>query len=105
MLSDTADPTDLARLEAMAAQLAASGHFRVLRRIAPRPSVTPPAGAPTRLGLLLDLETTGLDPIQDEIIEMAMLPFTCGLDGSVYAVSEPFSRLRPSPRNPFHLQS
>jgi DNA polymerase-3 subunit epsilon len=94
MLPDAADPTNLNQLEAMAAQLAASGHFRVLRRIAPRPTVMPPAGTPTRLGLLLDLETTGLDPIQDEIIEMAMLPFTYGLDGTVYAVGEPFSRLR-----------
>jgi hypothetical protein len=40
------------------------------------------------------LETTGLDPLQHEIIEMAMLPFTYGLDGALYAVGEPFSQLR-----------
>ncbi|MBO1077241.1 hypothetical protein [Roseomonas marmotae] len=72
MLTRAADPPDLPQLEAMAAQLAASGHYRVLRRITPRPAVTPPPGMPTRLGLLLDLETTGLDAAQDEIIEMAM---------------------------------
>ncbi|QTI82050.1 3'-5' exonuclease (plasmid) [Roseomonas marmotae] len=98
MLTRAADPPDLTQLEAMAAQLAASGHYRVLRRIAPRPALTPPPGTPTRLGLLLDLETTGLDAAQDEIIEMAMLPFTYGLDGTVYAVGKPFSRLRQPTR-------
>jgi len=85
---------DPAELEAMAALLEASGHYRVLRRIEPRAPVEIPAGVPTRLGLLLDLETTGLDAAQDEIIEMALLPFTYGLDGTVYSVGAPFSRLR-----------
>jgi hypothetical protein len=30
-------------------------------------------------------EATGLDPLRDEIVEMALLPFTYGLDGTVYA--------------------
>jgi DNA polymerase-3 subunit epsilon len=85
---------DPAELEAMAALLEASGGYRVLRQIVPRAPVAVPDGVPTRLGLLLDLETTGLDAAQDEIIEMALLPFTYGLDGTVYAVGEPFSRLR-----------
>ena len=94
MPDDVADPLDPAQLEALAAQLEASGQYRVLRRITPRPPQDIPPGVPTRLGLLLDLETTGLDPSQDEIIEMAMLPFTYGLDGTVYALGAPFSRLR-----------
>lgn len=90
-LTNLPDPS---QLEAMAARLEASGQYRVLRRITPRPPLDVPPDVPTRRGLLLDLETTGLDPVQDEIIEMAMLPFTYGLDGTVYAVGEPFSRLR-----------
>ncbi|MXP66079.1 3'-5' exonuclease [Roseomonas sp. M0104] len=82
------------KLEAMAAALEASGRYQVLRRIAPRPATECPPGVPTRLGLLLDLETTGLDPAQDEIIAFAMLPFTYRLDGTLYQVGEPFSRLR-----------
>lgn len=78
----------------MAAVLEASGQYRVLRRSTQRPPSEPPADVPTRLGLLLDLETTGLDPLQHAIIEFAMLPFTYGLDGTVYTVGEPFSRLR-----------
>jgi DNA polymerase-3 subunit epsilon len=90
-LTNLPDPS---QLEVMAALLEASGQYRVLRRVTPRPPRDIPTGVPTRLGLLLDLETTGLDPTQDEIIEMAMLPFTYGLDGTVYTVGEPFSRLR-----------
>lgn len=90
-LTDLPDPS---QLEAMAALLESSGHYRVLRRVTPQPPLDAPPDVPTRLGVLLDLETTGLDPLQHEIIEFAMLPFTYGLDGTVYAVGEPFSRLR-----------
>jgi DNA polymerase-3 subunit epsilon len=85
---------DALHLEEMAALLEASGQYRVLRRIGTYPPVDVPAGIQTRVGVLLDLETTGLDPQRDEIIEMAMLPFTYGLDGTVYSVGEPFSQLR-----------
>jgi DNA polymerase-3 subunit epsilon len=87
------------QLEALATRLEETGCYRVLRRITPQASMVPPPGTPTRQGILLDLETTGLDPEQDEIIEMAMVPFTYGLDGTLYSVGEPFSRLR-QPRNP-----
>jgi hypothetical protein len=61
MPRDTIDPPNADQLEAMAALLEASGQYRVLRQIASRPSLSVPPGTQTRLGLLLDLETTGLD--------------------------------------------
>lgn len=78
----------------MARRLESSADYRVLRRLAPRASVTPPPGVATRQGLFVDVETTGLDPARDEIIELAMVPFTYGLDGQVYAVGEAFQQLR-----------
>jgi DNA polymerase-3 subunit epsilon len=85
---------DAADLEAMAATLEASGTYRVLRKLAPRLSREPPPGMSIRQGLFVDTETTGLDPVRDEIIELAMVPFAYGLDGEVYAVGEPFQQLR-----------
>ena len=81
-------------LESLAQTLEATGDYRVLRRLKPRPSTTPPPGVPVRLGMLVDVETTGLDPQRDEIIELAMTPFTYGLDGTVFSVEEGFQGLR-----------
>jgi len=81
-------------LEAMARTLEASGTYRVLRRLAPHIAVEPPPGLVTRQGLMVDVETTGLDPARHEIIELAMVPFTYGLDGQIFAVGEPFHGLR-----------
>ncbi|CAN7620077.1 3'-5' exonuclease [Phenylobacterium sp. LjRoot164] len=81
-------------LEAMAKLLEASGDYRVLRRLAPRAQRTAPPDAATRMGLFVDVETTGLDPARDEIIELAMAPFVYDLNGEVLEVGEAFSALR-----------
>lgn len=65
------EPSDL---EALAQALEASDDYRVLRRLRPRQAEPTPDGAPVRSGLYLDLETTGTDPVHDEIIEIADLP-------------------------------
>lgn len=85
---------DDGRLEAMAGELEASGRYRVLRALRPLPPSAPPTGIPIRNGLFVDVETTGLDPARDEIIELAMTPFDYGLDGHVYSVGESFQQLR-----------
>ncbi len=74
----------------MAIELEATGDYRVLRRLVPRRLLTPAHGAPTRTGLFVDVETTGLDPTRHEIIELAMVPFTYGLDGVIHETGEPF---------------
>lgn len=85
-------------LEAIARELEASGEFRVLRKLGSRLTVTPADGAQTRLGLFLDVETTGLDPSKDEIIELAMVPFTYSLDGRISEVRTPYQQLRQPTR-------
>jgi DNA polymerase-3 subunit epsilon len=87
-------PNDVLVLDAMAAALNASDRYRVLRRLEPRPPVAPPDGLETRRGLFLDVETTGLDPSRDEIIELAMVPFTYSLDGRIFTIHEAFQKFR-----------
>jgi len=81
-------------LETLAQTLEATGDYRVIRRLKPRPRTIPLPGTPLRLGLVVDVETTGLDPQRDEIIELAMTPFNYGLDGTVFSVGDSFQGLR-----------
>lgn len=81
-------------LESLVQMLEMTGDYRVIRRLKPRPTTIPPPGTPVRFGLVVDVETTGLDPRCDEIIELAMTPFSYGLDGTVFAVDRSFQGLR-----------
>jgi DNA polymerase-3 subunit epsilon len=94
MLLVEAMDLDPHELEHMAMRLEASGRYRVLRRLEPAPHYHEPDGSVLRRGVFLDVETTGLDPATDEVIELAMLPFDYGLDGRIYSVHESFSRFR-----------
>jgi DNA polymerase III subunit epsilon len=51
--------------EALARQLEASGQYRVLRRIMPPTEGFRPDGG-AKIGIVLDVETTGLDTGRDE---------------------------------------
>lgn len=90
-------------LAAMAEILRASGRYRVQRRLEPRRTFSVSDGSATRTALFVDVETTGLDPSKDEIIELAMVPFTYGLDGRIFEIGEPFERFQepkcPIPEN------
>lgn len=86
-----------APLEAQARTLEATGAYRVLRRIAPLPLETQGPRDQTRIGLFLDLETTGLDPACHEIIEFGMVPFVYTLDGRILGTLPAFNRLRELP--------
>lgn len=80
--------------EAMAAALENTGHYRILRRLRPSLAMFPTKATATRVGLMVDVETTGLDAARNEIIELAMVPFTYGLDGQIFATGEAFNALR-----------
>ena len=85
-----ASGTCLARMEA-------AGEVRVLHRLRPRP-VSPRLAEPgVKAGLIVDSESTGLGP-DDEVVELAMLPFSYDGKGRVLAVHEAFSALREPSR-------
>jgi DNA polymerase III subunit epsilon len=84
-------------LAAMAQTLEASGEYRVLRRLAFRQWFSTPT-ALTKVGILLDVETTGLDTASDEVVELGMVKFSYHPDGTVAAVLDRFSSLNEPSR-------
>jgi DNA polymerase III subunit epsilon len=92
-------PLDEINLAAMAETLAKSPDYRVLRRLTPRTEFAPCEGRPTKTGILLDVETTGLDTARDEVIELAMVKFTYLPDDRIAQVTEVYSSFNES-QNP-----
>jgi DNA polymerase-3 subunit epsilon len=51
-----------------------------------------------RLGLIIDIETTGLDPASDRIIQLACLPFHFSSEGVLYDVLPGYAGFEPASR-------
>jgi DNA polymerase III subunit epsilon len=90
----------------MAERLEQSGEYRVLRRLPLRQLFSTPT-EPTKVGILFDVETTGLDTASDEVVELGMVKFSYHSDGTVAAVLDTFSSLnepsRPIPEEAIRL--
>ena len=74
----------------LAATLERSPDYRVLRRLIPRTEYAPNNGQPTKTGILLDVETTGLDTAKHEVIELGMVKFAYLPDGTVTRIIDVF---------------
>ncbi|MEO7221122.1 MAG: exonuclease domain-containing protein, partial [Devosia sp.] len=84
----------------LSADLEATGDFKVLRRLKPRRVLHPYDGSEVRRGLFVDVETTGLDHRVDEVVQLAMVPFRFGRDGTVFDIEAPYDGRR-APTVPF----
>jgi len=73
------------------ALLNAHPDYRVLQSLSASQcvAVDVPADTPTRVGTIVDVETTGLDPLQDRIIELAVQRFRFTHDGLITKIEEP----------------
>ena len=74
-------------LEDLARQLEGCGDFRVLRRLVPRPTTPTPVDYSGRIGVIIDVETTGLDHTTDEVIELGMVAFRYSAADEITGVS------------------
>ena len=90
----TAADQDLA---AMAQTLEQSGDYRILRRLPLREHFSTPTEL-AKVGILFDVETTGLDTASDEVVELGMVKFSYHPDGTVAAVLDTFSSLNEPSR-------
>ena len=63
-----------------------SATTRTLRQLTLPTKLHVPGGTAIRRGLFVDCETTGRDWARDEVIEVALLPFTYTLDGRIVEV-------------------
>ncbi|MEO9340845.1 3'-5' exonuclease [Mesorhizobium sp. SB112] len=80
--------------EAAAQRLEESGRYRILRRLVPRPVVPREESAFPCLAVLVDTETTGLQHVRDEVIEIGAVAFTYNNGGEVGDVVGIYSGLR-----------
>src|ERR1700759_4945852 len=87
MTAEDLDPADLAAI------LEKSPDYRVLRRLTPRSECAAGDAPFAKIGILLDVETTGLDTAKHEIIELGMVKFAYLSDGTVAGVVDVFSAL------------
>src|ERR1700722_15183193 len=84
--------------EAMIAQLEESGSYRVLRRLQPGINVFPDHGGEQFTGIVLDVETTGLDTRNNEIIELGMIKFTFSSQGELHGILDSMSAFQQPTR-------
>src|SRR3954468_2053018 len=87
MTAEDIDPATLA------ATLERSPDYRVLRRLVPRTERTAGDAPSAKIGILLDVETTGLDTARHEVIELGMVKFAYLPDGTITGVVDVFSAL------------
>lgn len=97
-------------LESLAEQLEASPDFRVLRRFVPPSRYHEGDGSATAKGVVVDVETTGLDTLRDKIIEFCGVPFEFEKEsGKILGVGEAVTFLedpgRPIPAEVTRLTS
>jgi len=75
-------------------ELESTGNYRVLKKLQPPKNYNHPDETDTKLAIYLDLETTGLDYKENEIIEIGLIPFEYSVDGRIFKVHDAFNQFQ-----------
>lgn len=70
--------------EKLADELIETGDYKVIKRFEPVEFYTEGSSDDLKIGIYLDTETTGMDADDDEIIELALVPFEFDKAGNIY---------------------
>lgn len=93
--------------ECHALALQGSPHYRVLRKLERRPFYQWPLPKDAKIALIIDVETTGLDPYADQIIELGMVRVAYSPTGTILGPIAEFQSFRdpgrPIPAHVRHL--
>ena len=98
-MMDRESPPDT-ELDSLTARLEASGDYRVLRRLRALGPSTAPTPEGVRIGLILDVETTGTDLQRDEVIEVR---FAYTPEGEILGVEATFEAFN-EPSKPISVE-
>lgn len=72
--------------EKLAEELRATGDYKVIKRFEAVEFYNENPTDDVKVGIYLDTETTGMDPDDDEIIELALVPFEFDKEGNIYRI-------------------
>lgn len=77
---------DKSHYEKLADELIETGDYKVIKRFEPVEFYNEGSSNDLKIGIYLDTETTGMDADDDEIIELAMVPFEFDKEGNIYRI-------------------
>ena len=71
-------------------ELESTGDYKVIKKLHPKESYNDDDGSNKRIAIFLDVETTGLDVDEAEIIELGMIAFEYSDDGRIFKIIDEF---------------
>lgn len=93
-MTGTPEVVSQGAIEQAIAFLEGTGQYRVLRKLTDKVAYYIKDSRLLKLAVILDLVTTRLNPISDEVIKLCVVPFSYSEDGYIFDVYPAFSGMQ-----------